>query len=461
VTFSAATLDGPGSRTIAVQVTDNGGLSASDQATVAILNLAPTASFSTSADTLDQGQSATLRFSDQVDPSAADSAAGFRYTYDCTGDGTAEIADSAEASAVCSYPDAGIFSAHGRIADKDGGFTEYTVQVQVRTNQAPVLTLPGQQNVQYSDPLAFTVSATDPDNQVSDLTFTATGLPHGLSLVDNGNGTARVAGAVQAAAGTYAVEVTVTDTGGLSDTRTVPIVVSKEDARLTYSGTTLVKKRAPVTLRATVAEVADGSTGDVTKAVVFFDVIAGIGGTKTTYGPVAVSPAGEASFTLPMGLDPNVYAVDSRIDPANGYYQAPPAATTSLVAYGPSEGFTIGAGSVQNGATDASFGFGVRYLKGGATVKGEVVYIFRAGATSYRLQSTAIQWLVITDTTAVFRGKATLNRVGNHTFEITVVDNGSRQGDDTFAIKIWRPDGTLLHTLPVTHVKKGIIVVAN
>jgi len=42
VTFSAAELDGPSSHTITAQVTDSGGLSATDQTTVDVLNVAPT-----------------------------------------------------------------------------------------------------------------------------------------------------------------------------------------------------------------------------------------------------------------------------------------------------------------------------------------------------------------------------------------------------------------------------------
>jgi hypothetical protein len=135
VTFSAAGLDGPSSHAIQVQVTDNGGLTATDQATVNVLNVAPTASFANTSGTPIASQSAVLAFSDPFDPSAADVAAGFLHSYDCTNDGVFELADASDSSYACSYPAAGTFTARGRIADKDGGFTEYTVLVTVLTPQ--------------------------------------------------------------------------------------------------------------------------------------------------------------------------------------------------------------------------------------------------------------------------------------------------------------------------------------
>jgi len=132
-TFSAASLDGSSSYTIAVQVTDNGGLTATDQATVNVLNVAPTASFASTPDTLLQGQSATLVFSNPFDPGTADTTAGFLYSYDCTNDGTFELSDSSAASYICAYPTSSVFAARGRIADQDGGYTDYTVQVTVLT----------------------------------------------------------------------------------------------------------------------------------------------------------------------------------------------------------------------------------------------------------------------------------------------------------------------------------------
>jgi hypothetical protein len=69
------------------------------------------------------------------------------------------------------------------------------------------------------------VSATDPNDAGNTLTFSDTGLPNDLVLTDNGDGTATISGVVNVAPGTYTAEITVTDPGGLSDTKPVTIVV--------------------------------------------------------------------------------------------------------------------------------------------------------------------------------------------------------------------------------------------
>jgi hypothetical protein len=324
----------------------------------------------------------------------------------------------------------------------------------------PELTVPGTQSAQYSDWLEFSVSATDPDDSPESLTFSATGLCDGLGLIDNLDGTASVEGAVQSPAGTCNAEITVTDPDGLTDTETVPIVVGKEDATLAYSGDMMARVGSLMTLRASVSEMIEAGPwpGDITKAAVFFDVTAGIGGGTTTYGPVAVSAGGDATWTLASGLPANIYSVDVRMDPANTYYQAPPADTAALVVYDPSAGFTVGGGWVMDGGAKGNLGFTVKYLKSG-TIQGQALYVYRSGDVVTRVKSNTMRWLVINGNTAVFRGKATVNDVGNYTFEIRVVDNGELGSSDTFAIKIWRPDGTLLHEVPATTLGGGNVVV--
>src|SRR5207248_3284461 len=94
------------------------------------------------------GSAATVSFSAQADPSAADAAAGFRYSYDFNNDGTFEVTDSSSASATvpASYlSTAGAHVVHGRIKDKDGGFTDYTTALTV-SNVPPAVTAPSNLN---------------------------------------------------------------------------------------------------------------------------------------------------------------------------------------------------------------------------------------------------------------------------------------------------------------------------
>jgi hypothetical protein len=93
-TFSAADLDGPSSRTVALRVTDDAGASDIDEATVDINNVDPEiASLSLSSDSIDEGSSTTLTI-DWSDPGTPDT-----FTVDINwGDGTIE-SFSAPASA--------------------------------------------------------------------------------------------------------------------------------------------------------------------------------------------------------------------------------------------------------------------------------------------------------------------------------------------------------------------------
>jgi predicted extracellular nuclease len=119
-TFSAAALDGPSSRTVRVRVTDGGGLTDTDTATVNVTNVAPTATFSAPGSTF-AGSAFTLALTNPHDPSAADTSAGFQYAFDC-GSGYGAFGSSSTAS--CPTTDTGSLSVGAMIRDKDGGVTE-------------------------------------------------------------------------------------------------------------------------------------------------------------------------------------------------------------------------------------------------------------------------------------------------------------------------------------------------
>lgn len=125
VSFAAD--DGPATATVHVQVTDEGGLTAVSDATVTVKNMPPSATFGapTSADA---GFPFMLSLSAPSDPSAADTAAGFAYAFDC-GDGYGSFGP--DASVLCPATDAGTLTVGARIKDKDGGITEYSASVDV------------------------------------------------------------------------------------------------------------------------------------------------------------------------------------------------------------------------------------------------------------------------------------------------------------------------------------------
>jgi predicted extracellular nuclease len=138
-TFSAATSDGPSAYTVKVRAIDPGGLSAVDSATVNVTNAAPTAKFNAPA-TAPAGFSFTLSLTDPVDPSSADTTAGFTYAFDC-GDGAGYGAFAARSSRSCPTTTTGTRTVRGQIKDKDGGVTPYTATVRVAVTFASLCDL--------------------------------------------------------------------------------------------------------------------------------------------------------------------------------------------------------------------------------------------------------------------------------------------------------------------------------
>jgi hypothetical protein len=132
VTFSAATIDGPATRTIRVRATDVGGLSSVSSAIVQVENIAPSARF-VAPSTSFAGFPFALSLSGPADPSAADTTAGFTYAFDCGsgyGGFTASSAASCPTSAVESL------GVGGKVRDKDGGTREYRGRHEVMVTYA-------------------------------------------------------------------------------------------------------------------------------------------------------------------------------------------------------------------------------------------------------------------------------------------------------------------------------------
>lgn len=129
--------------TLGVTVTDDDGGEASRDVSVMVATVAPTALLSNEGP-VNEGSTCPVKFTEQYDPSGPDTAAGFLYSYDFGDDGTFEIVDSPDDTATvpASYLDDGLgtCTVAARIKDKDGGFNEYTTDIQIN-NVAPTATL--------------------------------------------------------------------------------------------------------------------------------------------------------------------------------------------------------------------------------------------------------------------------------------------------------------------------------
>lgn len=132
--FSAAAIDGPASRTIAVRVRDSAGeVSAISPATVTIANVAPIG-FLSAPGTTPLNSAPTVQFHTVTEHSAADRAAGLRYSYDWNDDGSWEVVDSTSLSstAPASFAaTAGTKNVRARIKDKDGGYLDRLASITV------------------------------------------------------------------------------------------------------------------------------------------------------------------------------------------------------------------------------------------------------------------------------------------------------------------------------------------
>ncbi|HEX2052006.1 MAG TPA: Ig-like domain-containing protein, partial [Actinomycetota bacterium] len=151
-------------------------------------------------------------------------------------------------------------------------------------NDAPELDLSSASATgQYSDSVSFGVSATDVDDPASSLTFSATGLPASLALVNDGNGSATISGRLNVQQGSYTPAIKVVDASNASDQGAASVTVNREDAHMEYTGDQIGLTGVNLTLEATVRDSAanayaganaepGGTIGDITKMWIRFNV---------------------------------------------------------------------------------------------------------------------------------------------------------------------------------------------
>jgi phospholipase C len=218
-------------------------------------------------------------------------------------------------------------------------------------NTAPQLQIqPSITSAQYSDHIAA-ISVTSTDADGDPVSLTASGLPTGMTLVDHGDGTATISGAVADRSGNYTFSVVGSD-GTDSTTETAAIDVTKEDAAVVYTGGLFFStgstsaSTAAVTLSARVSQADDGDPGDLTKARMLFDLYKSnnYGATADLTVPATVGADGMATATV-AALGTDNWTVVARIDPDNGYFAGPSSDPVVMTVYQPSpDKFVTGGG---------------------------------------------------------------------------------------------------------------------
>ncbi len=366
-------------------------------------------------------------------------------------------------------------------------------------NKPPVLNDPSDQSVQYSDLLSFIVSATDPNNPGSELTFSASGLPAGLTITDNLDGTASVSGIITTAPGSYNTSITVTDPNGLSDTKSVLITVEKEDARTIYTGPSLVStgcrscSTATIPLRATILDITavladpsyDPDAGDITNATVTFVNRDQGDAVLCSANIVLLDPTdpktGSATCDWTTNLDSNdgvIYTVGILV---NGYYTQDSTTEDTIVTISkPTSNYIQGGGYVINQNSRGTyagdpglkthFGFYVNLNMQGTRLLGKVNIIVRQNGNVYLFKSSDLSSLYIVKSkndiaSAELIGKANIyditdrknpiKLVDRATIDLTLKDFGEPHAvnGDTIGITVWDKNGSLLYSSNWTGVK--------
>jgi uncharacterized delta-60 repeat protein len=389
--YTTPSVDGPAAITVALQVTV-GSSSAIDTATINIANVDPTAVLSNDGP-VDEGSTATVSFSSQFDPSAADVTAGLRYAYDFNDDGIWEVGQPSYA--LASNSDSAVIPAsyladgpmvrqvRARIIDKDGGFSEYTTQITVN-NVAPTLVISGASNVAEGSSYTLSLSSSDPGPD----TITSWTINWGDSIeVVTGN-PASVNHSYADGSASYTITAAATDEDGTYNANSLNVTVDNVAPTLTISGGLNVLEGSPYTLN--LASTDPGADTITSWTINWGDAIEVVSGNPATVTHTYAD--GFASYTITATAvdEDGTYNSNSQAVTVDNVAPTLTIAGASNVAEGSS--YTLSLSSTDPGADTITswtinWGDSIEVVSGNPA---SVNHTYADGSASYTITATAI-----------------------------------------------------------------------
>jgi hypothetical protein len=227
--------DGPGAFEIVLTVDNgHGGVSTSDPVTLAIVDTAPTATLSNNGP-VDEGNPVTISFSNATDPSTADTAAGFHYSFATSAaDLASNYANATDGSSKPFTPGrSGTYTLYGRVFDKDDAYTDYQTAVTVQNLPPTIVSVVNDGPVIQGSPVTITVTATDPGGSGDALVYDFDFDNDGVYEVSNALGVATHTFAV---GGDYPVSVRVRDADQAQASSATTVSVGTSSPNITLGG---------------------------------------------------------------------------------------------------------------------------------------------------------------------------------------------------------------------------------
>ncbi len=343
--------------------------------------------------------------------------------------------------------------------DSGAGIVDAVAALQAIGVPTPTTTVSATGPVQYSDVVTLNSTTIPQISPAPPLTgsvqFFVNNVSVGTTLI-NSSGVATINTRILLAAGSYPLRAVFTSSNpDISDSMgTSTLTVTKENAVITPSASNpaLVKVNSPrgsagpIMLCATIAEVSDGSQGDISNAapVTFTLSPVGPGSPITQNGTLSGGGVGGTLTACATFNNVPVNGYDVGVSVGGNNYTG--SAGSALAVFDPALGSFKGIGTVVHNGRNGTFMFNVRYRRDG-TPQGGLLYAERRPTGFVTLQASAVQSLSIIGNTGVIFGKASLNGVGNHTFRATLIDSSKSGRGDRFGLQVIAPDGTIITDL--------------